>query len=62
MSPPHLINSILKDLNLIDKSMVPRKGVNLKNLTSRQIGCDTVGIPLDAPWHYRFVIGKLNFL
>ena len=65
MSQPHLINSILKDLNLVDESMAPRKGVKLKNLpslTSRQIGPDTDGAPLDAPWHYRSIIGKLNFL
>ena len=65
MSQPHLINSILNDLNLIDESMVPRKGVKLKNLpslTSRQIGPDTDSNPLDVSWHYQSVIGKLNFL
>ena len=65
MTQPHLIDSILKDLGLIDENGVARKGVTTRgmpSLTTKLIGPDKGGQPFDYDWNYRSVIGKLNFL
>jgi hypothetical protein len=65
MTQPQLIDSILKDLGLLDKSGKPHPNTTTKDLpsmVSRKITADTNGIPFTFPWNYRSVIGKLNYL
>ena len=50
MTQPHLIDSILRDLGLIDDKGNPRKGVNTKelpSLTTKLIGPDRDGDPFE---------------
>ena len=66
LTQPHLIDSILKDLNLLDENGKEHKrgatGKDLPALSSRLIGPDPKGIDFDYNWDYASVIGKLNFL
>jgi hypothetical protein len=57
MSQPQLIEQILKDVGLTDKS-------NVKSTPSRMsiLQRDAKGSPTKAEFHYRSVVGKLNFL
>ena len=65
LSQPHLIDQILKDLGLhnsdsSDRS--PTKTAPTPALSTVTLNRDKDGEPHDAPWNYRSVIGKLNFL
>jgi len=65
LSQPHLIDSILKDLGLIDSDGKPKKDVKEKDmpaLTTKLIGPDPDGPEFDYDWSYRSAIGRLNFL
>jgi len=65
LTQPHLIDSILKDLGLLDENGHPRANVTTRDLPSlltRRIGPDKQGAEFDYEWQYRSVIGKLNFL
>ena len=65
LEQPHLIDSILIDLGLLDENGMEKPNVSVKHtpaLTTRIIGPDRDGAPFDYPWDYRSVIGKLNFL
>jgi hypothetical protein len=65
LDQPHLIDSILRDLNLTDESGAPRTGVTSRKtpaLSTRIIGPDKGGAAFNYPWEFRSVIGKLNFL
>ena len=59
LSQPHLIQSILNDLNL-DKDNV--KGCSTPALSSRILHADLEGEPFDEQFNYRRVVGKLNYL
>jgi hypothetical protein len=56
---PHLIDSILKDLHLDKGNVTPRMTPALK---TRILHKDTTGEPFDESFHYRSIIGKLNYL
>jgi Reverse transcriptase (RNA-dependent DNA polymerase) len=58
LSQPHLIASILSDLNFASNTKT--KGVPA--LSSSILQRDTDGPDFDEHWSYRSVIGKLNFL
>ena len=63
LSQPHLIQSILEDLQLIGPHQKsPPKAKDMPALTTKLIGPDFQGQPFNFPWDYRSVIGKLNFL
>ena len=65
LSQPHLIDSILRDLGLIDANGQPMpnvKSLSTPSLLTKLIGPDPQGATFDYPWHYRSLIGKLNFL
>ena len=58
LTQPHLIDSIIQDLHL-------QSGSNLKNMpsiTSMLLHKDVDGPDMTPEFHYRSVIGKLNFL
>jgi hypothetical protein len=56
---PQLIDSILEDLQLEGKQVAARTTPSLK---TRILHKDTQGEPFDEAFHYRSVIGKLNYL
>jgi hypothetical protein len=59
LTQPHLIDAILKDLNL----QSPRTtGRSTPALSSVLLHKDPNRIPFDDSFHYRSIIGKLNFL
>jgi hypothetical protein len=65
MPQPHLIDSILKGLGLLDANGKPNSKVATKDLpsmTTRKITADTNGTPLSFNWNYQTVVGKLNYL
>ena len=65
LAQPHLIDSILRDLSLIDESgtiMPQAKARPIPAQSTVLIGPDANGPPFDYQWDYRSVIGKLNFL
>ena len=65
LTQPHLITSILIDLELLNPDGTERpnvKGRDLPALTTRIIGPDLTGKPFSYEWDYRSVIGKLNYL
>lgn len=65
LSQPHLIDSILRDLGLLDANGQPMpnvKSLSTPSLLTKLIGPDPQGTPFDYTWHYRSIIGKLNFL
>jgi hypothetical protein len=57
LSQPHLIDAILRDVKLTPKD-------STRNKPSRQtvLGRDLKGVEFDRRFHYRAVVGKLNFL
>jgi hypothetical protein len=59
LTQPHLIESILKDLQLLNANA---KGRITPALSSVLLHQDLAGDPFDKKFHYRSVIGKLNFL
>jgi hypothetical protein len=60
LTQPHLIKSILKDLHLFDNKQATTR--SLPALTTKILHPDVNGTPFDDSFHYRSVIGKLNFL
>jgi hypothetical protein len=60
LTQPYLIQSILKDLHLLDNKQATGRAI--PTLTSRILHPDIHGEPFDNSFHYRSVIGKLNFL
>mmetsp|Transcript_28700 Transcript_28700/g.41073 ORF Transcript_28700/g.41073 Transcript_28700/m.41073 type:complete len:760 (+) Transcript_28700:1583-3862(+) len=59
LTQPHLIDSILADLGLDKQGATGRV---TPALTSRILHHDIDGEPFDERFHYRSIIGKLNFL
>jgi hypothetical protein len=64
LSQPHLIDSILEDLGLVNNKEVTNesKGRPTPALSTQLIGPDREGEAFDYKWSMRSVIGKLNFL
>jgi hypothetical protein len=65
MKQPHLIDSILQDLNLLNNMFEPLHSTKIKHLPSlatKRISPDSTGKPLKVDWDYHSVIGKLNYL
>jgi len=62
LSQPQLIDSILKDLGLIDGRLKRAKPKRTPAKTSLILRRDTGKLKHSAKWDYRSVIGKLNFL
>ena len=63
MTQPHLIDSVLEDLNLLAHENRSSTSIrDLPSMPTRKILADTNGPMFTYPWHYRSVIGKLNFL
>jgi hypothetical protein len=58
LTQPHLIRQILEDLGLQDNS----NGRDTPAPSTQVLRRDDDGIDFQGPWHYRSVIGKLNFL
>jgi Reverse transcriptase (RNA-dependent DNA polymerase) len=61
---PHLITSILVNLELLDSKGKTKENTStrqLPSLVTKQIGPDFNGPPFSYNWHYRSVLGKLNF-
>ena len=56
---PHLIDQILSDLHLLQPDCKP---TSMPALLSKVLQPDSDGRPFDGSFHYRSVIGKLNFL
>jgi hypothetical protein len=59
LTQPHLIDAILTDLKL---QSTGTKGRETPALSSILLYEDPKGPPFDASFHYRSIIGKLNFL
>ncbi len=59
LNQPHLIDAILTDLNLQSTRTTGRSTPALSSILLHQ---DSKGIPFDKSFHYRSIIGKLNFL
>ena len=59
LTQPHLIDAILTDLKL---QSTGTKGRETPALSSILLYKDPKGPPFDASFHYRSIIGKLNFL
>jgi hypothetical protein len=62
LSQPHLIESILEDLKLINHRTKPSKASDTPATFENKLQKDTTGEPLDYPWEYWSVIGKMKFL
>ena len=62
LSQPQLIQQIISDLGEDLKSISHHKVTTVPALSSRILQRDEQGEPHDKAWHYRSVIGKLNFL
>jgi len=60
LSQPHLIQSILLDLHLLNNKQATTR--TLPALTTKILHPDVEGKPFDNSFRYRSVIGKLNFL
>ena len=58
LSQPHLIQQILDDLGFNEKTKLQKTPA----ATTVKLHRDPNGKPHDESWHYRSVIGKLNFL
>ena len=58
LTQPHLIDQIISDLGLKANT----KTKDLPALSSKILNRDTNGHPFREDWHYRSIIGKLNFL
>ena len=59
LSQPHLIDQILSDMKMTDDAL---KVKETPSMTSAIIRRDPNGEPFDKSFHYRSVIGKLNYL
>jgi hypothetical protein len=59
LTQPQLIESILQDLNLHQENVKGRTTPALKTVLIHK---DAKGVPFDNSFHYRSVIGKLNYL
>jgi hypothetical protein len=59
LTQPHLIDAVLTDLNL---QSIRTTGRSTPALSSAPLHRDPKGVPFDESFHYRSVIGKLNFL
>ncbi len=59
LTQPHLINTILTDLNL---QTARTTGRSTPALSSVLLHRDPQGLPFNKSFHYRSIIGKLNFL
>jgi hypothetical protein len=59
LSQPQLIDSILKDLRMESENVAKRMTPSLK---TRVLHKDAQGEPFDESFHYRSIIGKLNYL
>ncbi len=62
LSQPQLIDSILKDLGLIDGRLKRAKPKRTPAKTSLILQRDTSSLKHSGSWDYQSVIGKLNFL
>jgi hypothetical protein len=62
LSQPHLIDSILKDLKLLNHGQTASKTADTPATFENKLHKDVGGKPFDYPWEYCSVIGKLNFL
>jgi hypothetical protein len=62
MTQPHLIDSILSDLNPTDKHENKSTSKALPSMPTCKIHADPKGPPFSYPWNYQAIIGKLNFL
>jgi hypothetical protein len=62
LSQPHLIDSVLKDLKLLNHGTRPSKASDNPATFDNKLQKDHAGTPFDYPWEYQSVIGKLNFL
>ena len=58
LSQPHLINQILADLGFNDRTTTKPTPA----ATSVKLNRDMYGKAYEEDWHYRSIIGKLNFL
>ena len=58
LTQPHLIDQIISDLGLKPNT----KTKEMPALTSKVLNKDINGHPFREDWHYRSIIGKLNFL
>ena len=58
LSQPHLIDQIIEDVNFQADTMFK----SVPAATSKILNKDEGGQPHNAQWHYRAIIGKLNFL
>ena len=57
-----MIDQILKNLNFPDLDKGNIKGKTIPALSSTILKQDTDGKPFDNSFHYRSIIGKLNYL
>jgi Reverse transcriptase (RNA-dependent DNA polymerase) len=62
LTQPHLIDSILEDLQLLNHGKTASKPADTPATFDNRLHKDIDGKPFDYPWEYRSVIGKLNFL
>jgi Reverse transcriptase (RNA-dependent DNA polymerase) len=62
LAQPHLIDSILEDLQLLNHGKTASKSADTPAKFDNCLHKDLDGKPFDYPWDYRSVIGKLNFL
>jgi Reverse transcriptase (RNA-dependent DNA polymerase) len=62
LSQPHLIESILEDLKLVNHGDSVAKSADTPATFECKLHKDMTGDPFAYPWDYRSVIGKMNFL
>jgi Reverse transcriptase (RNA-dependent DNA polymerase) len=62
LTQPHLINSILEDLQLINHGKTASKTADTPATFENKLHKDVDGPKFDYPWDYRSIIGKLNYL
>jgi Reverse transcriptase (RNA-dependent DNA polymerase) len=62
LNQPHLIDSILEDLKLINHGTKPSKASDTPATFDNKLQKDVSGAAFEYPWDYRSVIGKMNFL
>jgi Reverse transcriptase (RNA-dependent DNA polymerase) len=62
LSQPHLIDSVLEDLKLLNHGTRPSKVSHTWATFDNKLQKDHAGTPFDYPWEYWSVIGILNFL
>ena len=58
LSQPHLIQQVIDDLGFNSKT----KGKATPAKSTERLHRDIHGLPMQEAWHYRSVIGKLNFI